>query len=201
MLTVFSVESLIPDRGYYKSNKQIYPINRKSYKISNNMDKKETPEQYEPKDGVFYVEDLDARAFAKWLRSAYEKSNFKTLTQLAEAAGSNKATISRLMSGAPQTLTGKPSKPRTGLVMKLAEVLNASEDEGMFYAGHPVYGKPYKKPTNLPELLESLDALGIEIDWASVKGNFDNYTPDDFEELKEQIAADAGLKIKRITKR
>lgn len=57
------------------------------------------------------------------------------------------------------------------------------------------------KPANLPELLDALEGLGIAIDWATFKDNFDNYTPDDFEELKEQIAANAGIKIKRITNR
>ncbi len=58
-----------------------------------------------------------------------------------------------------------------------------------------------KKPESLPELLSALDELGIEIDWATLKNGFENYTPDDFEELKEQIAANVGIKIKRVTSR
>jgi hypothetical protein len=158
----------------------------------------ELPERHEPENGHFFIEDLDAEAFATWLREAYERSRFKTLTELAAAVGSNKATISRLMSGAPQTLTGRPSKPRSGLVLELARVLGADENAGMFYAGHPVYGRPYKKPTNLQELLAALEDLGLD-QFAFSLGDSDlsKFDANDFEEVLDRIKADVEITIKR----
>jgi hypothetical protein len=145
------------------------------------------------------IPDLDATAFAVWLKEAFQQSRFKSITELAAAVGSNKATISRLMSGAPQTLTGKPSKPRPALVLALAEALGADESKGMELSGHIYNGS--KKPRNFPELVKALGDLGIEIDFASLDQDFSSWTPDDFEELKDQIAADVGVKIRRITSR
>jgi hypothetical protein len=43
----------------------------------------ELPERHEPENGHFFIEDLDAEAFATWLREAYERSRFKTLTEVS----------------------------------------------------------------------------------------------------------------------
>lgn len=197
---MFATSSAAIPLGYYGSNKKIYLKNNDCFRLSNAV--KEQPEKFKFEDpNSPRLEELDAEAFANWLRTAYDRSSFKTLTQLAAAVGSNKATISRLMTGAPQTLTGKPSKPRVDLIIRLAKALNADETEGLFYGGHPVYGKPYKKPTNLAEFLEALEALGLEqFDFAANEEALSKLTPDDFEELLERIAADVHLMLRRKKK-
>lgn len=52
---------------------------------------------------------FDPEGFAKWLTNAYENSKFKSITKLASAIGSNKATVSRIMNAAPQTQFADPS--------------------------------------------------------------------------------------------
>lgn len=145
--------------------------------------------------------DWNAKDFGRALNEAYQLSRFKSHAALAQAVGLSRTTVSALISAKPQTGTNEPSRPKASNVIKLAKALNTDPDPLLLLAGHAPTSQEPKKPANLPELLEALDALGIEIDWATVKGNFDNYTPDDFEELKEQIAANAGIKIKRVTGR
>lgn len=147
------------------------------------------------------VADFDPEGFAKWLSDAYQNSRFKSMTRVGSLIGSNKATMSRIMNASPQSLTGKPTRLKPSMVKKLGTLLGADVAEGLRLAGFPVYDKDSEPPKNLPELIEALDRLGIEIEWATVNGNFDNYTPDDFEELKEQIAAAVGVKLKRIARR
>lgn len=196
---MFETSSAAMPAGYYRSNKKIYPKNNVRCRLSNEMPKSPQTHFPEPKPTI---DDLDAEAFAKWLKDAYQKSSFKTITQLAEAVQSNKATISRLMTGASQTLTGKPSKPRVDLVMRLAEALGVSETEGLYYAGHPIFGRPYKKPTNLAEFLEQLQALGLEqFDFALGPNALEDYTEDDFQEVLDRIKADIEITIKRRTKK
>lgn len=91
----------------------------------------------------------------------------------------------------------KIAQPRLYQIEKIEKALGVGPGEIQTQFS----GLAPKKPQTLPELLEALDGLGIAIDWAAFKDGFENYTPDDFEELKEQIAANAGVKIKRITSR
>lgn len=118
---------------YYISNEKIYPRNAICYKISNDV-------------------KFDARKFAEWMKSGFEKSPYKTLTALASAAASNKATISRLMTGAAQTLTNKPSQPNKELVKKLAALFNEEIDAALVLAGYAPEG------VSLPRA-----PLGIEV--------------------------------------
>lgn len=143
---------------------------------------------------------FDPEGFAKWLTNAYENSKFKSITKLASAVGSNKATMSRIMNAAPQTLTGKPTRVQPEMVKKLATVLNADIEEGLRLAGFPIYDKNIERPKNIPDFFEGLERLGIEVEFAS-DGNFDNYTPEDLENLKEQIAAITSAKQKRVANR
>lgn len=152
-------------------------------------------------DVAYDPAQINAEAFAKWLSDAYRRSSFKRIRDLARAVDSNPATISRLMNAAPQTLTNKPSKPKLQLVKKLAEALEADEGEGLFYAGHIIYGRPNKKPQNFAELVAALESLGIDMpigEWDIEDA--ENYTEDDFEELKQRIAMDTDITIRRKKK-
>lgn len=114
-------------KGYYTSNDKIYSKNNKCCRVSN-------------------VLDFDAKKFSEWLKKEFDGSRYKTITELAEAAKSNKATISRLMSGASQTLTNKPSQPKRMLVKKLAELFEQDVNEVLMSAGYaPENIKPYPK--------------------------------------------------------
>ena len=102
---------------YYNSNKKIYSKNNFCCKLSN-------------------VEKFDADRFAEWMQDHFEKSSYKTITALAVAVKSNKATISRLMTAAPQTTTNKRSQPNKDLVKKLALVFGVNVDETLMLAGY-----------------------------------------------------------------
>lgn len=151
--------------------------------------------------------------FGAWIRKMRRESEL-TQKQLAEKAGIHEVQLARIEKGESGT--------RRETVILIAEALGLDKGTTLANAGfsltaypvalnevedaknnlrHQGYQVIAKKPADLPELLEALDSLGIAIDWAAVKDSFENYTPDDFEELKEQIAANAGVKIKRIASR
>lgn len=151
--------------------------------------------------------------FGAWIRKLRRESEL-TQKQLAEKAGIHEVQLARIEKGESGT--------RRETVILIAEALGTDKGTALANAGFSLTAYPVlqeevddtkanlrhrgypivsKKPQTLPELLEALDGLGIAIDWAAFKDSFENYTPDDFEELKEQIAANAGIKIKRITSR
>lgn len=87
------------------------------------------------------MSQFKAEELAKLLSAGFQGSSIKTITELAVAVGSNKGTLSRLMSAAPQTMTGKPSQPNSNLVVRLAETLKINVDEALILAGYAPLGK------------------------------------------------------------
>lgn len=87
------------------------------------------------------MNEFKAEEFAKLLTDGFQDSSIKTITDLAAAVNSNKGTISRLMSAAPQTVTGKPSQPKSELVVRLAETLKLDMDKTLMLAGYAPLGK------------------------------------------------------------
>lgn len=104
--------------GYYKSNRKIYTNNAGGSIISN------------------IVTDFNAERFAAWLTEHYRLSRFKNYRDLAQAAGSNPATISRLMNAAPQSATDRPSRPRADLVERLANAFGQDARVALHLAGY-----------------------------------------------------------------
>lgn len=143
------------------------------------------------------VSNFDARKFADWLEKAFRGSNYKSYSELADNAGLKRSTVSSLVTAKPQTATGKPSQPKADTVMKLARALNEDVDRALLEAGHaPTNIDDPRKPRSFPELIEALEKLGIEIPGWATRTDFSDYTEDDFEGLKRQIAADVGVRIK-----
>lgn len=85
------------------------------------------------------------------MKDSFEKSNFKSLTALAEAVKSNKATISRLYNGTSQTLTNKPSQPNRDLVLRLADAFQDDLNKVLVLAGYAP-----TSTTNIPDELTGL---------------------------------------------
>lgn len=75
-------------------------------------------------------------AFADWLTSAFNESSFKSFEELAQRAKTTRSTISRYAGAKKQSLTNKPSQPKSGLVIALAEALNKDVNEALMAAGH-----------------------------------------------------------------
>lgn len=118
-------------------------------------------------------------------------------SELAKRIGKSRAYVTDLANGTASTQSGQ-YRPKPEVLAALAKHLQVPEVDVLNAAGYNAGTVRTSKPSTLPELLEALDNLGIEIEWATIKNNFDGYTPDDFEELKEQIAANAGVKIRRV---
>lgn len=134
---------------------------------------------------------IDAAALARWFNDAFERSRFKSLTQLARFVGVHKATLSRIRTGSPHTITGKPSKPRDALIVAIAEALDADVNKGLFYAGHAAFGMPKGKPATAKEFIEALADLGVP----DVRGLdtelLAETTPEQYEVLLNDIATAA----------
>jgi hypothetical protein len=136
-------------KDYYISNKKIYSKNNNCYKISN-------------------IVKFDAEKFAEWMQAGFKKSPHKTITELARVAISNKATISRLMSGAAQTLTNKPSQPNRELVKRLAKIFDENENNALMLAGYA--------PDNVIKLTDDLEFM-----------DFEGFDAEDLEEIRDFI--------------
>lgn len=163
---------------YYNSKKKIYTRNVFSYKISNK------------------VEKFDKEKFAAWMREGFANSKFKTQKELVDAAKSNPATISRLMSGSKQTTTDKASQPTKELVIKLAKLFDKNVDEALILAGHaPTNSNVGKKPETVSEFIQTLSELGF--DFHSFDANTDRLTPDDLQDLIDNIKANLIVKVER----
>lgn len=142
---------------------------------------------------------FDAESFAERLRSMFRESRFKSHSQLADESGLTRSAVSSLMSAKPQTATNKPSQPRPETVIKLAKSFGIDPDDLLQLAGYaPIGNRSTKQPKNVPEFINALAEIGIEIDFA-VFGEkpLDSWNSDDLADLKEQIASDVGVKIRR----
>lgn len=144
---------------------------------------------------------FDPVNFAAWLEHAFRQSRFKSYSELAAAAGLKRSTVSSLVTAKPQTATGKPSRPKAETVISLAEALGQDPDEALLMSGHaPEHGSLVHKPRDYAELLKALETLGIEIDWATINKNLENYTEQDFAELLERIKFDTDFSVRRKVK-
>ena len=110
--------------------------------------------------------DFDAVKFAEWMMEAYEKSSFKSYARLGEKVGVSRATISNLIGAKEQYLTGKPSRPKRDLVIKIAAALNADVNKALRLAGHA------SSETSLSEVDDEFAALFYEsADWSEENRN------------------------------
>jgi hypothetical protein len=80
--------------------------------------------------------NFDALKLAKHLQNAFEKSNFKSYTKLAETLKSNKATVSRTLTASVQTLTGKPSQPKREFLIDISRELKTDVNETLILGGY-----------------------------------------------------------------
>ena len=81
-------------------------------------------------------QDFDATALAAYLKQGFENSSFKSLTELARVINSNKATVSRTLNAARQSLTNKPSKPHRQFIERICEALKLDSNRGLHLAGY-----------------------------------------------------------------
>lgn len=146
--------------------------------------------------------------FGSWLR---QQRRLADLTQknLADMAGIHEVQLARIEKGESGT--------KRDTVLALAKALNVDVDESLELAGFARSKTIYietsghydtavkvtrdepRKPRNYVELLQALEAVGIEIEWATI-GNLENKTEDDFQELFERIQMDTNFSIKRKNK-
>lgn len=89
-----------------------------------------------------YVNSFDPVAFAAWLEDAFQHSNFKSYSQLADKIGVTRSTISSLATARVQSATGKASQPRAEMVINLANALGVDADTALLKAGHAPKGNP-----------------------------------------------------------
>ncbi len=129
------------------------------------------------------VELFNADGFAEWMKKHWADSKWKNYKDFAAEIKSNPATISRLMNGAPQTLTDKASQPKPDLVKRIAEAFGADVDEALNLAGHaplkPQIGgvilrdwEKLSEKARLKKIKEFEAQIQVEIDYSDDK-NFD----------------------------
>lgn len=102
------------------------------------------------------MEKFDKEKFAVWMQEGFAASPAKSQAELVKAVKSNPATISRLMSGAPQTTNNKASQPPPDLVKRLAIFFKKNVDDALVLAGHA------PESNILPEPLKTSDFEGFD---------------------------------------
>lgn len=140
--------------------------------------------------------------FGEWLIDIRKKAGL-TQEQLAERAQISPSYVSALEREEPNTRTGEPRMPRPDVVDRIARALGIPAGEARSAAGYSgLIIPPFpKKPKNVIEFIERLEEMGYEqFDFATDAEALSNFTPDDFEEMLERIAADVNLMLRRKKK-
>lgn len=145
--------------------------------------------------------------FGQWLRQQRRLAEL-TQSQVARKAGIHTVQVARIEKGESGT--------KRDTVMQLALAIGIDAGEALGKAGfslvdpsgsdfkHGVIVPPFpKKPKNLAEFLEQLEALGIEqLDFAGMDlSALAESSPDELDELKERIAADVNITLRRKNKK
>lgn len=147
-----------------------------------------------------YTKSRDVMGFGKWLYEARKEIGL-TQQELAERAEISATYISALEREEPNTRNGQPRMPSPDIVAKIAKAVKKPESEARQAAYEGLYIPPFPtKPKNYVELLEALEKLGIEINWAAINKNLENYTEDDYEDLFERIKFDTDFSVRRKAK-
>lgn len=102
--------------------------------------------------------------FGKWL---IEKRLDAKLTQvqLAERAGISPNYVSALERDEPNARDGSPRRPRVEKVDRIAKALGVPLSDARLAAG---YATTTRKPHNVVEFFEALEAIGIQLEPAAV---------------------------------
>lgn len=108
------------------------------------------------------VSSFNPEAFARWLENHFQKSSFKSYAEIGDKVGVSRTTISSLSKARPQSVSGKPSRPRHDLVVALANVLNADVDEALLLAGYAPTQPQANVQMLAARLAESVMAAGYD---------------------------------------
>lgn len=121
-----------------------------------------------------------------------------TQVELAERADISPNYVSALERDEPNARDGSPRRPRLDKVDKLAKILKVPQDKMRANFGYAA-ANPFRKPTTIPELIEALEALGIEA--PQLYGGFPKDDDGEgFREIVERIWLDIGMVLSRLEK-
>lgn len=111
-------------------------------------------------------------------------------------AGLTKQNVGRILNDTPHWQTGKPPKASEAFVDSTASALGIDIDEAREAAGFSAKN-PIKPPTNLRELIEALERLGLPV--PQLHGGFNRLLEDSgtFEEALKRIQMDLELLLTR----
>lgn len=136
-------------------------------------------------------------SFGTWLRSARLEKGY-TLRELARR--SNGACTHGYISQLESNTGGKKGayRPDVEIVDALATALDKNINEARLAAGYAPMNA-LRKPTTIPELIEALEALGIEA--PQLYGGFPKDDDGEgFREIVERIWLDIGMVLSRLEK-
>lgn len=125
----------------------------------------------------------------QWLKRVRIERGY-TQTELAERSRVSKNYVSLLEAD-------KVTQPRLRQLDKIALALSLPKE--YVRAKFSGINQP-SQPRTYTELLQALELLGIEIDWALINKNLENYTEADFAELLERIKFDTDFSVRRKAK-
>lgn len=141
--------------------------------------------------------------FGSWLRKMRRAADLSQ-AEVARRAHISENQVARIEKGESGT--------RRETVIALARAIGINLADALKQAG---YALPDEKavaelnekfyPSQMPpktytQLLYALEALGIEIDWATMGSNLENYTEDDFADLLDRIKLDTDFSVRRKAK-
>jgi transcriptional regulator with XRE-family HTH domain len=140
------------------------------------------------------VPNSQARTFGRWLSQNRKERRF-TMEQLAKRAGVSKQYLSVLERAQPHELTGKAVTPKLATVDRIAKALGVDRGEARRAAGYA--GEPEGKPQTLQDVISRLEKLGVQHIEFKDEHLLRDYTPDQLQELLENISLTVELTLRR----
>lgn len=152
---------------------------------------------------IYNLTTLD-KTLGKILFDAREKVGL-TQEELATAAGISKPYVGTIENMRPHTDTGATPKPGRDKIISIVKALNeklpAGEklnlDKLLMMVGHAPENSFPRKPMNVLELFETLEFLGLDVQFDGGLKTLESLDADDLQELLDGIVANASAKVKR----
>lgn len=140
------------------------------------------------------MENYVSESFGKELRRRRKDFGW-TQEDLALKSGLSVSYISTIEREQPHSQSGAELRPEPDKIEKLATALKWKTDDALDLAGYARKDKIFtRKPETVSEFISLLEAAGLDLQFDA---DFSNFTPDDFQDLLDDIKAKLFVKSQR----
>lgn len=156
--------------------------------------------EFNPFEVFFNYDTRRMKDFAEWLSTRRQEKGLKQ-RELALRAKVSESYISTIENRRPHSLTGSPLRPEPEKVIRLARAVGGDVDEALLLAGYAPENPQIGPPQTLEELLERLEALGIEQVQLFDQDRYRHASPDDLQDVLDAVQMARDLALRRIAQK